>query len=756
MKPYKGTLSDLLGIFLLRRNASLRKFTFLILSTLLWAISLFAATPQQAKPLYLSYEKRLILTYLLAGAGESEEQQLKLATRLERMMARYVSTPVVEKPIHNFDEFLQIYKGPWPDSYSVASDLQLIETVSFRGPVSYRAVTADGRDNPALQGQIEGFIRSQNQRMLEGARQVEAPITILNPLADQLLESRAKGASLQDRRTWILLGFNKATEILQQQFKLFETVGVQIANSNALDGLDGPSRLFLETVLKEYFTRTSVKTKKQMISRFMGLSLTSGPTEKFKMMLMASGPQFQKFLQIVASGAGLKNSEVKDIIELMLSKVFPIPGPIAQKLFESERGRYNWVSYELKPLGTGTMAQVHKGIIRTPHGDLPVVIRFLKPEIEDRVAEDARILAEIAEVMDADPRFKAAGFPKLKPMVADLNKTVADELILSSTVKLQKAARNVYNRTTVLKTDGYKNFLRINVPYLIDGGEDSKLMVQELVIGRMMKTEIMPYQEMLPHLGKSIIENIAIPWAGEAFFRSGVYHADLHQGNFLVNITDEEIVLSPLDFGMGGVLWPELQEQLVLFAIGIEMDRPELIAKALWMAGASRPQNLTLERFIKKVAIRAARIRQGAMKQDDSSEWLNWAMDEGIVLPYELVNLNRGITILDQALAEVGSDLTIAKISEKLAPKMGRSIIMSLYKKGFLKYQDLAQIGYLILKSSEPTEIATESKQSTSKQHGFSKAPPFCRKVYGDTRVGALTSGVRLVDSIQALLDNSL
>lgn len=306
MKPYKGTLLDLLGIFLSWRNASLRKFTFIILSTFMWAVSLFAATPQQAKPLYLSYEKRLILTYLLAGAGESEEQQLKIANRLERIMARYVNTPVVEKPVRNFNEFLQIYKGPWPDSYSVASDLQLIETVSFRGRVTYRAVTEDGRDNPALQGQLDGFVRSQNQRMLEGARQVEAPITILNPLVDQLLESRANGVSLQDRQTWILLGFSKATELLQQQFKLFETVGVQIANSDALEGLDAPTRLFMETVLKEYFTRTSVKTKKQMISRFLGLSLASSPTEKFKMMMMSSGPQFQKFLQIVSISLGLK------------------------------------------------------------------------------------------------------------------------------------------------------------------------------------------------------------------------------------------------------------------------------------------------------------------------------------------------------------------------------------------------------------------------------------------------------------------
>lgn len=673
--------------------------TLLFLLSFLW-VTFSWSSAQSSKPLYLSYEKRLILTYLLAGAGESQDVQYQMSDRLAALLTRYLATNPQEVSVKTFSDFLEVYQGPWPDSYSVESDLNLVENESFRGAVRFRAVNDQGRDNPAFQGQIDGFINSQNERLGEKASaNSEAPIASLAPLADFIL--KAKNESWKDKKSWIEMGFAKATEVMNRQFSTFEKVGKQVAASGKLSSLDPSMRLFLETVLQEYFSRLSMKSKKQMVSRFLGLSLTASPLEKFEMMLMSSGPQFQKLLQVV-SGNSQISKDLAQIFKKLESKVIPIPTPIVEKLFEAERNRYNWLSYESTPLGTGTMAQVHKGEIPGPGGIAQaVVIRFLKPEIAERVAEDARILNEIAEIMDTDEKFRRAKLPKLKPIVQDLNKTVSDELVLAATIELQKKARKVYNRTTLVDLGGYKNYVRIHVPFVVDGGSDSLLMVQELMEGRKLNQEVMTYKDVIPKLGLSLMEHLATVWTTEVLFGSGLFHADLHQGNFLVKVTDHEIVLPPLDFGMGGVLSKNLQQQLLLLGVGLKLQKADLIAQALWNASTTHLNTVTELDFSARALERLEMLRRRAAVES-SADWMNWAIDAGLRFPYELVSLNRGMMILDQALKEVGSSLDISRIGEKLVPRYGKSTVIGWYKEGTLTSADLIKLGLSVVRPAKP------------------------------------------------------
>jgi predicted unusual protein kinase regulating ubiquinone biosynthesis (AarF/ABC1/UbiB family) len=475
-----------------------------------------------------------------------------------------------------------------------------------------------------------------------------------------------------------------------------------------------------------------LESKKQLVSLFLGDNLTAPPLKKFETMLMGSGPGFQKFLQVMAGNPKIPG-DLRGILKKLESKGMPIPQSIVKRILESERHIYHWVSYELKPLGTGTMAQTNRARIKTPDGrEIETATRIPKPDAPRRVAEDAQIMLQIVEIMDSNPAFREAGFPKLRPVVEDSNKGVADELIRALTVKHQNLGRPAYERSVLIKADDYKNFLRIKVPFVVDGGSGSKLIVQELVTGSSLENELHPYSSAMPNLDKFILEQLASMWAEQAFFGSGFFHADLHPGNFLVQVTDHEIVISILDFGMGGVITKEMQKSLVQIAMGLQLDRPEMVSQGFWAINLPQLTTTSEAAFTEQVSSRMTKIRSGVLPKQDLTQWMGWAMDQGIRFPYEIVSLNRGMIALDQALETVGSRYRVASLAEKLAPRFGRNIILELKQKGMFTAKELLKLGMTVIM----TPVETLSSVSGSK----SSSVPQCSKVHSGKKSGPVSS----------------
>src|SRR6185312_9079646 len=533
-----------------------------VVLSVVFTSSVFAGQRAE-KPIYLSYEQRLIFSYLLAGSGESQEKQLEISARLEQTLRRWIQMPPQSIDVTNFAEFLKAYQGPWPESYSLESDLSVVEASELRGPVVIRATT------PELQKQIDGFMLRQNVSLIQKSQ--SSPANLTAPILPKSLPDPQVLLNLKNKEQWILKGFEQASALLDANLKFIQQTGSEMAQSGKMAGTDEAMNLFITTAFREYFGRLSLDTKKQIISQIMGHDLNMNLQQRFELMILASGPQFQKLLQVVAREAGVSEDLLK-IFKQLESKASPIPAPIVKELFESERERYHWISYDLKPLGTGTMAQVHQGKIELNGREQDVVIRFLKPEIEKRVQEDYSILLELAPIMDGDPRFRKAGFPKLLPVVTDLNRTVTDELDLQATIERQRLAKKIYAREFMFVGKTYKNVIDINVPEVYLADPSSKLHVQELVAGDKLDKVAALYQDSIPDLKKGIAEQMARLWIEEVLYGSGFFHSDLHQGNFLVDFTEPKITVNILDFGMGGTISHDMQMRMMEVGAGIDLD----------------------------------------------------------------------------------------------------------------------------------------------------------------------------------------
>lgn len=674
----------------------LKRFIFTAVAVAALSVSLFETAYAQAskKPLYLSYEQRLVVSYLLAGSGESEEKQMEVTNRFEETARKYMAQPIKDIQVKNFQEFLTAYRGPWPEAHSLEADLRWIETSELRGPVRFVAA------NAKLQSQIDGFIKRQTIELQKAGTSQE---TLM--MAQQLTQGRGFGKILpksftdaNQKREWILEGFKLATSLLQTQLQAIQKTGADVAMAGKLNGSDKALKTFLTTAFQEYFGRLSLATKKQIISQVMGRNLNMGTMEKFELMVLSSGPQFQKLLQIVAREAGV-SADLLAIFKKLESKAQPAPEVEVRRLFEAERAHYNWVSYEPTPLGTGTMAQVHKGVVETSGGQRDVVIRFLKPDMALRVAEDYRILSELAPIIDGNPEMKKLGFPKLVPVVKDLNKTVTDELDLEDTIKRQIRGREVYTQELFMNGKTYKNAIQVSVPEVIMHTPGSKLHVQELVHGSKLDKVAEYYAKEIPDLKQKVVEQIAEMWITEVMFKSGFYHSDLHQGNFMVEFTEPAIKVNILDFGMGGVISKSTREGMLILGGGLELKSADIITRAIWGL-SEKSGNQINQNELKELVKQRLQSVEGSLERPSIEKWTTWSMDNGIKFPFEFVSLNRGLVILDRMLKESGSPYTGMAMARLVAKKNVSKIVYDLKVKGQFSWSELAKLGWVSLKGS--------------------------------------------------------
>lgn len=647
-----------------------------------------AVSPEKVG-LHLSFEERLALSYALLSQNETPEAKEALLQRALNYLEATYKIPVKTVEVRNFKEFLNLYKGHWPNTHSLALDLESIEA---RGP---KAVSVFTSKSARVQNQIDAY---HDWKQAELLKMMDGDLKSLNP--EQLLEQVQGVMQNKSGRMEIARMLLQASEgMLNSKMAELDHVGEKIAQSNLAAQQDATMKIFLQTMFTEYFARLSPASKKLIVSSYLGGDLHLSEMKKFELMVQNSGPQLQKLLQVVARQADL-GPEMLEVFKGLENSVRPVPWEQVEKILKGKNNKFDFTYFERKPLGVGTMAQVHRAKVMIDGKRHDVVVRFIKPGIEARVEEDKRILQEVAKILDSNEEFRKTGAPKLSPVVQDITDTVVAELNQADTVHRQKLAASRYEKSAFLKSAQYKNELHFHVPKIYDGPKDSDLMVQELVIGKKLDKEIAPYKEIAPDMKKLIVEEMARIWSHEVMFGSGFYHSDLHQGNFMIQVTEPKIVVNILDYGMGGVISKEMQRQVMLLGAGTELFNEELTARAFWKLSDKSKNTITESYFHQLIAAKMHNIRIGYEEPLTMEKWTAFAMDLGLRLPYEFVSLNRGLVIVNKLLADAGSELTVTQLMKNMAKKNPQVVYRALVLEEKMSHRDLIKLGWSEVKES--------------------------------------------------------
>lgn len=633
-----------------------------VLVNALWSQA-HAATAERPE-VHLSFQERVLATYALLSYKASSEVRNSLFKRATNYITEVAKTPLKSVQVRNFNEFLSDFRGEWPNSGNLATDIKHIESQPVRGFVTYVS------PSPRVQKQIDRYLDAhvgyfQGLSFSQAAEAVQVDPTKLNRSFEQVME---------------------------KHLSEFNTIGTKIAET-AFNAIPNPlDRIPLRILFDQYYALQPLENKMQIISEILGQRMNLGDAEKFAIMVQNSGPQFQKLLQVIIRQNGIPD-ELKKSFKMLEDSARPVPWWQVEKLIQSETGNYKFSYFERKPLGVGTMAQVHRAKINFNGQRQDVVVRFLKPGIAQRVDEDHRILTQVAEKVDSDPEYRRLNGPLMSPVMEDISATVRAELDMRATMDRQARAKLSYDKDVIIKAGGFKTEVQFYVPRIFGAEKNSQLMIQELVIGRSLDKEARLYSELAPDLKKSVIEAVAKLWFNEVLFGSGFYHSDLHQGNFLVRVGEPKTQVTLLDFGMGGVIDGEIQKNMMLLGAALQIQKADLITDIYWKISLSGKNQLTRAAFAQKVEQRLQDLQRQQLREN-MFEWTGWASNEGLRFPYDFINLNRGLVIINKSLEDAGSKLEFTSIAKALALQNPTKVLRALRSNSLLKWSDLIKLGW--------------------------------------------------------------
>lgn len=291
-----------------------------------------------------------------------------------------------------------------------------------------------------------------------------------------------------------------------------------------------------EITLKDKTSGARMREMRAILKRhdaFHGLT-----PEKAVAILEDLGPTYVKMGQIASNRSDILPKEYCHAFERLRADVLPIPFCEVIRCIEESYGT-PWDKVfscvEERPLGSASIAQVHKAVLRD--GSV-VAVKVRRPGIVQQMNEDITLMKHLLALAEFSLPGHSDAMLTLSGLVSELERTTADELDFN--VELENLLRF---SEVVSVQDG------VTSPAAYPDLTTEDVLVMEFVSGvsvsdgKGLAAQGFDAKELGERLARSYVAQV---------IDEGFFHADPHEGNILVR--NGELVW--IDLGMTGVLSP--------------------------------------------------------------------------------------------------------------------------------------------------------------------------------------------------------
>jgi len=283
--------------------------------------------------------------------------------------------------------------------------------------------------------------------------------------------------------------------------------------------------------------------------------------ERLTQTIASLGPSFIKLAQVFAIRADIIPQIYVDALRNLHDRVPPFPTSEVRKRIQNELKRPLegvFETFEGVPLAAASLGQVHRARYRNQD----VIVKVLRPGVEELVATDIRVVQNLLFVLE---QF-------IDHHIIRSTRTIIDEFsrVIAEEMDFEHEADNVERFGELFRDSDF-----VIIPSVFREVTTTRVLVMEFFEG----FPVTQVDEILRHNvdTKKMIENL-IAFYGDQLLIHGFFHADPHPGNILIR-PDSRIVL--LDFGMVLEITPELRQDLVRIVIAaVRSDVDELINMA--------------------------------------------------------------------------------------------------------------------------------------------------------------------------------
>ena len=274
------------------------------------------------------------------------------------------------------------------------------------------------------------------------------------------------------------------------------------------------------------------------------------------------GPTFVKLGQVLSSRPDLLPEYMLGELRHLQDRVEPFDTALARQFVEQDLGaplEECFAEFDSAPLAAGSIAQAYQA--RTPQGRR-VVVKVKRPGIEDVIELDVQLLTWLADALE---RFVPESRPFRPDMLVDeFRKTIRRELdFVSEAATLARFAQ------------AFRDDPNVRIPDVVWELTGSRVLTMDYLRGQ-------PLQKVIdagngPIDRHQLAQNLAQAFLRQ-YFELGMFHADPHPGNILVEAPTR---IALIDFGMIGQLSEEMSGHLLTILIAVVNKEVDIVADTL-------------------------------------------------------------------------------------------------------------------------------------------------------------------------------
>ena len=321
--------------------------------------------------------------------------------------------------------------------------------------------------------------------------------------------------------------------------------------------LNGSSRGRFGRVLE--IGRTARNTRVLNLLRELGVVGSGAPATRegareLRRALEELGVTYVKLGQLLSSRPDLMPDVYIDELSLLTDDAPALPFSELEPSIAEDIGFSAFTSFDVEPLASASIAQVHRAVLRDGRD---VVVKVRRPGIEEQVALDLDLLRSTAALLVR--RSETARVVQAEALVEDLDVHLRGEL------NLMEEAHNADLIAALAEGEE-----AIVVPAVIRPYVSDRVLVLERIEGDKISAE----HGLSPERARMLAESFFAFYVRQVALE-GVYHADPHRGNVLLT-PDGRLAL--LDFGLLGRLDDDTRRAFALLLLAVAENRSDDVA----------------------------------------------------------------------------------------------------------------------------------------------------------------------------------
>lgn len=373
--------------------------------------------------------------------------------------------------------------------------------------------------------------------------------------------------------------------------------------------------------------------------------LVSGVTpEKLYNTLEKLGPTFIKIGQILSTRVDLLPNEYCDALSRLRSSVAPIPYQEIEKILKDKYKDLNKIFYsiDVEPIGSASIAQVHKAVLRENNKN--VVIKIKRPGIENIIYTDIQLFKKAVNLLHLNRIIK----------VMDLNE-VLDQIYETTKEELDF---NIETSHLIKFRNLHVNSKTVRCPYVYEKLCTDNIIVMEYING----IKINDIDNLKSKNYKlDVIANILSDNYIKQAIEDGFFHADPHPDNIMIG--GSNIVY--IDFGMTGRL-TDKNKQLLKKCIKAIVFKDYKEVSRILVSMSTKLEEIDYELLTDDVSKILDEFGDLELDSISTSKFISdmfgMLRKNHLVLDKDITMLIRGIGIIEPVLQNLNPKISLFKV----------------------------------------------------------------------------------------------